>query len=508
VNRFRLIPFIVSALVVCGVAYATGKISDMTALGGAPASNDQIEIEKVTGGPLTRSITISNLFTSPTLTTPVLGVASATSVALTGTAGAGFEEYPTQASAPSAPASGFREYADSTGRKSWIRASDGFTRTWDATLTANRVYTLPDASGTLLYSGGPIGTPSSGTLTNASGLPAAGVVGTAATLGANTFTRGQTITQGTANESIIASTGGSNTGSNATSMLDYSWTLNTSGSPDVIAYRITDTARGATTKFFNIFGGASGTTSEFSVDRSGLVSATSAFKVTTAGSKSAPEILLGNQTTTGFFYRNSSNIGVALNGAEPIEFNNGALNLASDFLAGWTATAASGSGAAAALDAALSRDTTGIVQFNGGTAATTKGGFKVIADTTGSYFTQTSSTEQTTLGTGATTTATAGNLAVANSQIEAILLRITTAITTSANFTVKVTGGNVFCQIGTATTSNTTLTANTTYVMVPCAHADAYVATATTLTYTLNANPGAGVIRATVIYKLFSPPTS
>lgn len=35
---------------------------------------------------------------------------------------------------------------------------------------------------------GALGTPSSGTLTNASGLPAAGVVGTAATLGANTFT--------------------------------------------------------------------------------------------------------------------------------------------------------------------------------------------------------------------------------------------------------------------------------------------------------------------------------
>jgi len=70
------------------------------------------------------------------------------SVALAGTAGAGFEEYPAQSSAPSAPSSGFREYADSTGRKSWIRASDGFTRTWDATLTGNRFYTLPDANST------------------------------------------------------------------------------------------------------------------------------------------------------------------------------------------------------------------------------------------------------------------------------------------------------------------------------------------------------------------------
>lgn len=93
------------------------------------------------------------LTAGPTFTTPTLGVASATSVALTGTAGAGFEEYPAQSSAPSAPASGFREYADSSGRKSWIRASDGFTRTWDATLTANRVYTLPDATDTVAVLG-------------------------------------------------------------------------------------------------------------------------------------------------------------------------------------------------------------------------------------------------------------------------------------------------------------------------------------------------------------------
>src|ERR1051326_377977 len=91
----------------------------------------------------------SETLSGKTLIAPVLGVASATSVALTGTAGAGFEEYPTQSSNPSAPSSGFREFADSTGRKSWIRASDGFVRTWDATLTASRVYTLPDANSSL-----------------------------------------------------------------------------------------------------------------------------------------------------------------------------------------------------------------------------------------------------------------------------------------------------------------------------------------------------------------------
>jgi len=42
-----------------------------------------------------------------------------------------------------------------------------------------------------------LGTPTSGTLTNCTGLPAAGVVGTAAVLGANTFTGAQTLRAGT-----------------------------------------------------------------------------------------------------------------------------------------------------------------------------------------------------------------------------------------------------------------------------------------------------------------------
>src|SRR3990167_6453498 len=37
--------------------------------------------------------------------------------------------------------------------------------------TVARVYTFPDAAATILYSGGALGTPTSGVLTNATGLP-------------------------------------------------------------------------------------------------------------------------------------------------------------------------------------------------------------------------------------------------------------------------------------------------------------------------------------------------
>ena len=57
---------------------------------------------------------------------------------------------------------------------------NGFTKFTGPT-TAERTFTLPDASSTLLYSGGPLGTPSSGTLTNATGLPTAGMLDAAVT---------------------------------------------------------------------------------------------------------------------------------------------------------------------------------------------------------------------------------------------------------------------------------------------------------------------------------------
>ena len=68
---------------------------------------------------------------------------------LTGTGGAGFYGAIPQSSSPSTPGSGFRLYANASHALSWV-GQNGFTRTFDGTAnTANRAYTLPNASGTI-----------------------------------------------------------------------------------------------------------------------------------------------------------------------------------------------------------------------------------------------------------------------------------------------------------------------------------------------------------------------
>lgn len=69
--------------------------------------------------------------------------------------------------------------------------------------------------------------------------------GGGATLGANTFTDLQTITQASVNAGILASTGYSLTGSNAMSMIDLAGTWNTTGAPTAIKLNIINTASDA-----------------------------------------------------------------------------------------------------------------------------------------------------------------------------------------------------------------------------------------------------------------------
>lgn len=131
---------------------------------------------------------------------------------------------------------------------------------------------------------------------------------------------GLTLTLAGANQSSLVVGGGSNTGSNSLSAVDISWTLNTTGSPDVIAFRVTDTARGASTKLLNIYGGASGTTSEFSIDRSGSVIAAGSITASTYNGASqyngaAGGYILGAATSgPALNYYNTHEVGIVSDG--------------------------------------------------------------------------------------------------------------------------------------------------------------------------------------------------
>ena len=61
--------------------------------------------------------------------------------------------------------------ADVTGILATANGGTGIAYFTAAGPTVARVYTFPDVAATILYSGGALGTPSSGTLTNATGLP-------------------------------------------------------------------------------------------------------------------------------------------------------------------------------------------------------------------------------------------------------------------------------------------------------------------------------------------------
>lgn len=97
------------------------------------------------------------------------------------------------------------------------------------------------------------------------GADALGVTGT------TTLSSKLTITQANANTGVVASTGYSLTGSDATNMIDLAGTWNTSGAPTALKIAISNTASGAAAFLLNLLSGASGTTSQFSVDAAGTV---------------------------------------------------------------------------------------------------------------------------------------------------------------------------------------------------------------------------------------------
>jgi hypothetical protein len=83
-----------------------------------------------------------------TISSNSLTISKGNSVLLWGTSGNSFFSFPALASAPATPSTGFSLYANSSNALSW-KGSNGFLRVFDGTTnTADRTYTLPNASGT------------------------------------------------------------------------------------------------------------------------------------------------------------------------------------------------------------------------------------------------------------------------------------------------------------------------------------------------------------------------
>jgi hypothetical protein len=83
---------------------------------------------------------------------PDLGAAPATSLAITGTGGAGYVELADQASAPATPTAAIRLFSNASNAFAWKPASGFVSSFAGGNLTADRNWTTPDAAGTMLVS--------------------------------------------------------------------------------------------------------------------------------------------------------------------------------------------------------------------------------------------------------------------------------------------------------------------------------------------------------------------
>lgn len=111
--------------------------------------------------------------------------------------------------------------------------------------------------------------------------------------------------------------------------------------------------------------------------------------------------------------------------------------------------------------------------------------------------------ELVTLNTGGTSSV--SSTTIPAGKIIAITYSVNNTITTATAFTIKMTGGNPFVSVGTATSSQTGLTAGATGTLVPAGFTDQFISAPTTVTITTTGTPGAGTVRFVVHYQTFIP---
>lgn len=95
---------------------------------------------------------LRNIAGSTTASITGEGRLTALSELINGTGGDGYLEMVAQSSNPSVPTSGFRLFAGSTGNFNWVQKNGGdtFVRSFSSTISADRTWTLPDITDTIV----------------------------------------------------------------------------------------------------------------------------------------------------------------------------------------------------------------------------------------------------------------------------------------------------------------------------------------------------------------------
>lgn len=184
--------------------------------------------------------------------------------------------------------------------------SSGLPTAWEI---SDSVYTLATRSFTRV-----LRSSSTGSLLDLSGSATVAIIGVAAAEinqlpyknVANTFTATQTITPA-ANTEALTISGGSLTGSNASSFASISGTWNTSGTPSALDINITDTASNASSLLANL---SVGGTSKASVRKSGLITTTGGF---TSNPVANHSVTIGTDSFIALRYQNAAGPHFSLN---------------------------------------------------------------------------------------------------------------------------------------------------------------------------------------------------